>query len=97
MIFILEIKDYQMQRIKLIYKKKKPSTVRIRHPCALSFVNQKKYRSALSNPEARRGTMQIMKFALSRHGLGIGWLVGCFEDKRRFSDLSVISRLGSRR
>ena len=24
-------------------------------------------------------------------------LVGCFEDKRRFSDLSAMSRLGSRR
>ena len=26
-----------------------------------------------------------------------GWLVGCFEDQRRLSDLSAISRLGSRR
>ena len=26
-----------------------------------------------------------------------GWLVGCFEDLRRFSDLSAISRLSSRR
>ena len=27
----------------------------------------------------------------------VGWLFGCFEDLRRFSDLSPISRLGSRR
>ena len=25
------------------------------------------------------------------------WLVGCFEKLRRFSDISAISRLGSRR
>ena len=27
----------------------------------------------------------------------VGWLVGCFKDLRRFSDLSAISRLGNRR
>ena len=44
---------------------------------------------------------EFHKASLKKEGIdrrfGKGWLVGCVEDSCRFSDLSAISQLGSRR
>ena len=45
--------------------------------------------------DAVHKTSKGIKFKASAHSFG--WLVVCIEDLRRFSGISAISRLGSRR
>ena len=50
-----------------------------------------------TNDESATGSSGALNDDFAEDASYSGWLVGCIEDLRRFSSISAISRLGSRR